>query len=189
MGAAFLSAGGYAGHVVFREVFQQLDGALGTKWPAEMIPATSGSPRRPADLKLDAPQDVRFSSLGNARDLLLTAQVSPAVDASYFGIRFGAGDRMRGGFELRFEPRREKVGFRPADASSTDESEGTSIYDVTGLDKPFGLQLLVRDGVVDVCVDGRRTLVARLPTSEAGVFAFAQNARVEFRDMTIAPLH
>ena len=39
----FLGGPAYAGEAVFRELVQQKDGILGTKWPVEMIPK-SGAP-------------------------------------------------------------------------------------------------------------------------------------------------
>lgn len=188
LGAAFLPAGGYGGDVVFREVLRHPDGTLGTKWPTEMIPST-GAAGDIRTIKLSALQGLEAAPLGNApRDFLLRARVQPAANASYFGLRWCATGRMQGGLELRFEPGREKVGWRVADASSTDESEHSAIYDVTGLDRPFDLELLVKGDVVDVCVDHRRTLIARLAATGTGLFAFAQNATVEFANIEIKPL-
>ncbi|HPS00008.1 MAG TPA: glycosyl hydrolase [Candidatus Sumerlaeota bacterium] len=188
LGAAFLSSGEYAGQVVFREIIQHSDGSLGTKWPSEMVPST-GETRAIAPIKLSAVENLDMASLGPApKDFLLRARVKPAPDASCFGIRFGAGDKMRDGFELRFEPRREKVGLRDANAGSWDECEDMALYNVTGLDRPFEFEMLVKGDVVDVCVDNRRTLVARLPVKETGLFAFAQNAEVEFESIEVKPL-
>jgi beta-fructofuranosidase len=188
LGVAFLSAGGYAGDVVFREIDQNPDGTLATKWPAEMIPAAGASQDLPT-VKVAAPQGLEVFPLGKVpRDFLLRARVTPEADASYFGIRFRAGEKMQGGFELRFEPRREKAGLRPADAGSWDECEDKSIYDVTGLDHPFDLELLVKGDVVDVCIDHRRTLVARMSAADANLFAFAQSAEVKFEKLELQPL-
>ncbi|MFA5190842.1 MAG: glycosyl hydrolase [Verrucomicrobiia bacterium] len=190
LGAAFLPAGGYGGEVVFREIIQHADGTLGTKWPAEMIPA-AGPSSAARTVKLSAPQGLEAASLGNVpRDFLLRARVRPVANASYFGLRLRAADKMRGGTELRFEPRREKAGLRAADTSSSDESEQTSIYDVTGLDQPFVFELIVKGDIADLCVDGRRTLVTRIGAShDAGLFLFAQNAEVVFEAIEIRPLN
>ncbi len=188
LGAAFVASGEYAGQALFREIIQHPDGSLGTKWPTEMAPAT-GEARAVPPIHLNAVENLAMSSLGQApKDFLLRARVKPSPDASYFGIRFGAGDRMRDGFELRFEPRREKVGLRDANAGSSDECENMVLYDVTGLDRSFEFALLVKGDLVDVCVDNRRTLVARLPVKETGLFAFAQNAEVKFESIEISPL-
>jgi hypothetical protein len=188
LGAAFLPAGGYGGQVVFREIIQSPDGALGTKWPQEMIPRTDASQEISA-VKLNSEQNLTAVPLGKvSKNFLLRTHIAPEPNASYFGLRLGAGDNMRGGFELRFEPWREKAGLRPADASSTDECAGTSIYNVTSLDHAFDLELLVKGDVIDVCIDGRRTLVARFDSAGIDLFAFAQNASVEFSHTVIESL-
>jgi hypothetical protein len=70
-----------------------------------------------------------------------------------------------------------------------DENESTSIYDVTGLGQPFDLELIVKGEIVDVCVDKRRTLAARVPAMEGThVFLFAQNAEVTFENIDLRPL-
>ena len=46
----------------------------------------------------------------------------------------------------------------------------------------------MKGDLVDVCVNRDRTMVARWATSESGLFAFAQNAEVEFEQVQIAPL-
>jgi hypothetical protein len=203
IGAAFLtSPAGYGGELIFREVFQHPDGSLGTRWPAELVPETSASlslTLQPltsgvsgdaAKLKLNAPQGLVVASLASApRDFLLRTRVHPGTNFSYFGLRIGAAKSGRGGHELRFEPRREKVGLRPARSSTVAENELTSIYDVTGLEQPFDLELIVKGEIVDVCVDKRRTLAARLPDREGDqVFAFAQNAEVTFENVELRPL-
>ena len=203
IGAAFLtSPEGYGGELIFREVFQHPDGTLGARWPSELVPAageplslavrplTSGVSGDGGQLTLNAPQDLAMASLASTpREFLFRARVNPATNASWFGLRIGATKEGRGGHEIRFEPRREKVGLRPSRSSTVDENESTSIYDVTGLGQPFDLEMIVKGEIVDVCVDKRRTLAARLPAMEGGyVFSFAQNAEVTFEHIELRPL-
>jgi beta-fructofuranosidase len=203
IGAAFLvSPDGYGGELIFREVFQHPDGTLGTRWPAELVPPadellsltivplTSGVSGDAKKLGLNAPQDLVMASLASApREFLLRARVNPGTNASWFGLRIGATKDGRGGHEIRFEPRREKMGLRPSRSSTVDENESTSIYDVTGLGQSFELEVIVRGEIVDVCVDKRRTLAARIPAMEGGhIFAFAQNAEVIFENLELRPL-
>ena len=203
IGAAFLtSPEGYGGELIFREVFQFPDGTLGTRWPAELVPAagellsltitplTSGVSGDVGKLRLDAPQDLVMASLGLApREFLLRSRLNPGTNASWCGLRIGAAKDGRGGHEIRFEPRREKVGLRPSRSSTVDENESTSIYDVTGVGQSFDLELIVKGEIVDVCIDKRRTLVARIPAMEgAHIFAFAQNAEVTFENVELRPL-
>jgi hypothetical protein len=185
LGVAFMCAGGYAGDVIFREIFQNADGTLGTRWPKEMIPSAE-TVREAASVKLKAVEDLQISAFGKEpTNFLLRAHVKPAPKASYYGIRFHAGDKMQGGFELRFEPQREKVGLRPGDAGSNEEHDAWAIYNVTGLDQPFDIEMVSKGDIIDVCVDHRRTLIARVPKSTANLFFFAQNAEVEFEKVEL----
>jgi len=188
LGVAFLPAGGYAGDVVFREIIQQADGTLGTKWPAEMIPPTGAAQDLPA-VKLNAVQGLEAFPLGKVpKDFVLRAHIKPAPGASCFGFRLRTGDKMQGGVDLRFEPRREKVGLRGSDASSKDECADSSVYDVARLDRPFEVDVSVKGDVIDVCIDHRRTVIARTSAADTGLFAFAQNAEVEFEKLEVKPL-
>ena len=203
IGAAFLvSPEGYGGELIFREIFQHTNGTLGTRWPAELVPETgaplalkiqpltSGVSGDARSLKLNAPQNLVMASLASApRHFLFRARVNPATNASDFGLRIGANENGRGGHELRFEPGREKAGLRGSNSSSVDESELTSIYDLSGIGQSFDLELIVKGDVVDVCVDKRRTLAARLPATEGGhIFFFARNADVTFENVELRPL-
>ena len=133
-----------------------------------------------------------FGAVGVASDtsnFLLRAQIIPGSLVSSYGIRFGAGEKMRGGVELRVEPTKGKIGLRPAETSLAVELESSAIYEVAALDRPFELELLVSNDIVDVCVDGRRTLVARLAPSTGGrVFLFAQSGRVSFERIELRPV-
>ena len=60
---------------------------------------------------------------------------------------------------------------------------------MTGLDRPFYLDVVVKDDIVDVCVDERRTLANRVPTlSGDRLFFFCQDSRVRFEDIDLRPL-
>ena len=192
LGAAFLPVDSYGGDLVFREIIQHADGTLGTKWPAEMIPPTDACPAlqlKPLTsgasgninaIVLRAPQGLETALLrGAPRDFLLRARICPEPGTSFFGVRFRASDKLEGGFELLFEPQREKVGLRPPGMMPAIENETMAIYNVSNLDKPFSFELLVKDDVVDLCVDKRRTLIARTgPNAGENLLFFTQNGAV-----------
>ena len=111
----------------------------------------------------------------------LALRVLPQSGASAFGLCLRASGNYASGHELRFEPWRQKVSLRPPDANSVDEHPRSSLYDVDGLDRPFTLEVIVQDDIVDVCVDGRRTLVCRVTDLDGDrLFLFAHNAEVAF---------
>ena len=91
--------------------------------------------------------------------------------------------------ELWFDISRGKIGWRTSANKSWEENERFSIYNVEGLDRPIGVEIVTRDDVVDVCIDNRRTLICRLPRSNGDrFFFFVQNGRTEFNDIEMRML-
>ena len=104
-------------------------------------------------------------------NLRLTAEVRAEPGAGSFELGFRGSGAYQDGLTLRFEPDRAKVGWlRPASAgvsafrhSDAEEQERATIYGVDGLERPFGLEVIVQNDIIDVCIDHRRTLVNRVP--------------------------
>ena len=64
-----------------------------------------------------------------------------------------------------------------------------AITDVEGLDRPFTLDIVLKDDIVDVCIDNRRTIVTRYWNPRGNrLFLFAENADVAFDSVEIRPL-
>ena len=202
IGAVFLNTGTYGGDVVFREIVQNRDGTLSCKWPAEMVPATdaavplkfdsitAGASCSKDTVCIQAPQGLEAGGFrAGPKNFLLRARVTPAAGTSFFGVRFAATANMQGGTELRFEPMRAKAGLRSPDVAPGIENEITSIYNVAGLDKRFIFELLVKNDIADVCIDGRRTLLGRIELPKnPDLFFFAQNGDVVFDNIEWKPL-
>lgn len=202
IGAAFLSSGRYGGYLVLRELVQNPDGSLGTKWVPEAVPAG----KAPLALKCEpltqgvtcdnrAAQFAGAAGLsavslgGAAENFILRFRVVPGPGAACFGVRWRAGPRMNGGVELRFEPQRQKAGLRDGNLNSVEEAEHTALYHVEGLDKPFTVEMLVKGPLIDVSVDGRRTMVGNIPCrSGDGLYLFAQDSAVTISDIELRPL-
>jgi hypothetical protein len=202
IGAAFLGDGGYGGNVLFREITQDADGSLATKFPAEIIPATGQAARLESEaltpgvafggnaVRLSAVEGFCVGALNTApRDYRLTFRVVPEPDSSVFGVCVRGSGAYATGQELRFEPLRRKVGWRRPDSNSVEEHEGTSLHNVEGLDRPFDVDLIAKGDILDVCIDHRRTLVMRAPRDLNGdrLFFFAQNANVRFEAIAVHP--
>jgi hypothetical protein len=201
----------YASQAIFRELVQHEDGTLGLKWPAEMIPAS----REPMPLKI---RPLRGEVSGDASSLRLraggrdavaacfaqgvpdnvriTLRVAPEEGASGFGLCVrGQGD-YASGQELCFEP--EKKRFRYAVAPDGADvppinpqgSPPTSLKNVAGLDRPFALEVIVKDDFVDVCIDNRHTLFLRRDDFAQGdrLFFFVRKGAVKFDSIKVRPL-
>ena len=207
----FLGGTGYAGEAVFRELVQQENGLLGTRWPAEMIPRTANplqltfAPLHPgADNRdgkgifVNAPAGFSAGMLQRVpQDARITLRVKPSVRVRAFGLCVRGHGEYAGGCELRFEPARGRVQYgTPANGGMAPDSPAEvyganfGIGSVDGLDRPFQLDLIVKNDFVDACIDNRRTIVSRRPDRPQGdrLFFFAEGGEVSFEDVTVAPL-
>lgn len=210
LGVAFLTSTPphtYAGNAVFRELVQHADGSLGTRFPAEMIPAgadeaplrfTALTPGVTWDgdrLRVSASAGMAVGALeGLPHNLHLTLQVRPEPGVGSFELGFRGSGAYQDSLTLRFEPGRGRVGWlRPASAgvsvspaSDIEEQERAAIYGVMGLDRPFGLEVIVWDDIIDMCVDQRRTLINRMPELHGErLFVGCQDGQVTFETITI----
>lgn len=211
IGAFFVAEGGYAGFAVFRDLVQNPDGTLGSRWPAEMVPAARSaiSPTFMALTAGAASNVTEYRDRGGARciriesgqgfaaarlspipgDVLVRFRVNPGTGTRSFGIGVRAGPGGEGAHELHFEPYRAKAGWRRSGTASWREYETAALYGVDGLDKPFGVEVLAMGNVLDVCIDGRRTLIN---SEEAGrgnsLSFFCHDGSVGFEDIEIRPV-
>lgn len=198
IGAAFLRREkGYAGEVVFRELIQHGDGTLGVAFVPELVPRTAA----PLVLAWQGGGDVgvriaakegfshRFAD-GIPSDFHLSCRISAAAGSAAFGIAIRAAEDYAQCYELRFEPSRCKFGWRRPWSHSFAEHEREAQYEVAGLQGTIAVELVVRGACVDLCVNGQRTLVARLPKDAggSGIALFAHDAAVVFSDIRISPL-
>jgi hypothetical protein len=126
----------------------------------------------------------------------ITMKVVPWQGASGFGLSVrGKGD-YESGKELCFEP--DKKLFRYALAPNGSEipqppGKGSplSLSNLAGLDKPFMLDVIVKDDFVDVCIDNKRTLFHWRPEDYSQgdrLFFFVRKGAVKFEGITVFPL-
>ena len=58
-----------------------------------------------------------------------------------------------------------------------------------GLNEPFTLDIIIKDRILDVCIDNRRTFIARRADPGGNrLFFFAQGGEVVFEQIDIRPL-
>ncbi len=165
----------YANEMIFRELVQHADGTLSMKWPAELIPATGDA----LSLKIG-------TGAGNAAlieqlpfNYLLEATMVP--DSGVNGYRLILRTNgMDGGCELCFDPAEKRVRFADAD--------GFVLEAVEGLDRPLRIQVVVKDDLIDVCLNDRRTLLHRHTARGDGLLLSAADGRVHFEALTVRPL-
>jgi len=125
---------------------------------------------------------------GIPRNVRITFQVKPEADSSYFGICVRGSGSYEDGCELRFEPsnKRVQIGRPHNDALESPNA----IEFVEGLDHPFNLDVIVKDDIIDVCIDQRRTIITRRKKLYGDrLFFFVQNGSVTFDAIEVRPLN
>ena len=197
--AGFLRDDGWGGNLVLRELVQDADGWLGTRFVPEMIPACGEelplsfvSPRGEVQLDIDSTRlagDENGSSVdlsGIAGDYRVTLQVKAAPEARSFSVGLRAGGDSEEGTDLLFCPSDGTVGFSRFSHSGGTVNERPGIRGVKGLHEEFRLDIVCRHDIVDAEIGGCRTVAARFwdPGAERIRLA-ARGGEVIFRDIRI----
>ena len=171
LAAGWIGHAGWGGDLLFRELVQFADGSLGTKFLPEMIPRTGRPlPLAPESLRGETNwQDgrLRLAAAGEQEAAARVAQV-PAdarirlqVEPQDATLCLALTDAAGKGVRVHLDPVRRRVAITgPLDRAGAG-AEPLTLQPVSGLDCPFALDLIVTAGIVDLCVDGRYTLVAR----------------------------
>ena len=185
LATAFVTNARYAGRAVFRELLQEEDGTLWTKFPPEMTPRTGD----PLPLTLEPGgqgegdgRQVTVRSQGDTGSARLTAlppnvrlvlRVRPEAGTASFGLCLRSS-RGREGYQLRILPASRRV----------EVVGGGGIDGVDGLDRPFSLEVIALGEVLDVCVDGKRTLVNTVPALDGrGLVLVAEKGGCTFEEI------
>ena len=181
----------YGGNAIFREVYQHEDGSLGTKFPPEMILAsgeklslsctalTKGADGNGDTLRINALEGLEVAAIENVpRNVRITLTIRPEQNSADFGLWLRGSGNLEKGYALHFLPYEQKVTLNHQ-----------AISCVNGLDRPFTLEIIVKDDIIDVCIDQRRCLIDRC-SELAGerLFFFCQSGAVTFESIVIAPL-
>lgn len=181
----------FGGNIVLREVLQDSDGTLLTKFPREMSVATS------SPLQLNAVTDSFTSVVGKNNYVIhspnglgtakftgipqngsIALEVEPEGPVEEFGLYLRRTDRKSGGYKLGFSPATGEVHLH-----------NTRISAVNGLNKKFRVEIIMTGDMIDVSVGGRRCIVNRLYEQRGEeLVLFARHGRVRFSEIVITPL-
>jgi hypothetical protein len=182
----------FGGNAVFRELVQHSDGTLGTRFPPEMSPPgreasgpepvalTSGTQCKPGSVVLDAPHGLEAALLrGLPLDFRMTADVSGADGMGAFGLRIRRdGTNADSGYDLCFDQ-----------TEQTARLHSQVLARVKDLRRPFRIELIAVDSIIDVCIDHRRCLIDRCPEQQGdGLLFYAWNKAVSFDNIRVTAL-
>lgn len=211
LAAGWVSFPGWGGNLVVRELVQSANGNLGLKFVPEMIPPTgealalSVSRKKGAvsgdfhRLVVRSEGDLAYVALDEVpHDVRIRMNVVPSQGVEAFGVCLRGEGGYASGSELCFRPAENHVQFGHADNGSLAErqpvkrkmdGDAGAMPPVTGLDRPLTLDLIMKDRILDVCIDNRRTFIARrnAPGGKS-LFLFAKGGQVVFEQIEIRPL-
>ena len=202
IGVAFVAQNGYGGHLIFRELVQNPDGTLGTRFPPEMIPAvgnsiawhaqplTAGTVVNEQSVTIHAEEGFGAAALDKVPpNVRLSLVLRPSATTTAFGVTLRGKGNYEGGVELRLEPFRHRVSWRAAETKSLAEDPLATIDQVAGLDKLVSLEIVAKESIFDVCINKQRTAIHRAITPGGDrLFLFAAGGEVTVDKLEIRPL-
>lgn len=181
----------FGGNSLFREVTQEPDGTLDTRFPAEMIPET-GEPIKTQleamsnaikidqnSIELSDGNGVASARIKNIpQNVRITMQVEPVGANEELGLMLKSNDDASSGYRLNISANNQTV-----------ELANTMIQAVQGLQKPFTLDIVIKHGILDADIDHRRTIVNRTYYLKGDViWLYAKHGKVKFKNIVISPL-
>ena len=201
--AGFLPDGGWGGNEVLRELVQNEEGWLGTRFAPEMIPptgqalpisfASAGPQARVQDstVRIEAAGEVQAVDIPNVpSNYRLQLEIIPQQGATSFGIglRTVAGEEDQS-CDLVFHPSAQRVQFTKMSNSGGGVQGGPAIDGVQRLDRPFAVDIIARHDILDAQIAGFRTVTTRFwnPASRC-IRLFVEKGSVTFRNLRIRPV-
>ena len=179
---SWLPEGGWGGCAVFRELVQHKDGTLGTKWPAEMIPATGEKLKMAYEYSYCelAPGGCGSVYSGLPANARIRCKIEPGKGKGTFSLRMRRGkDDGSPCNELLFNPAKRTVEI----------VKGAALKNVGGLDKPFTVDVILKDDILDVCIGDDHTLIGRVPRLKGDrIDLYADRSGVKFSDLDVRKL-
>ena len=180
--------GVFGGSVVLREAYQLPNGDLATKFPEEVIPASEAA--QPATItavsrSTSNDNSVSINASGKAyaidvpRNCIITLDVEPDANCTEHGMRLRSGETGNNGYALTFLPKTQQVKL----------AHDASLDNVDGLGNKQALTIVMKDDIIDVCVDQRRCIVNRLPDQNGSyLWFYAKGGNVSFTNVKISAL-
>lgn len=209
--AGFLPAPEWGGNIALRELWQDDEGLLYTKFAPELIPdsgepalvgveSVSGEVGGDGKRGVVTPTDgLGIAALtGVPADARVTLRITPGEGVRCYGLCLRGRGQYEAGCELRFQPARCRAQFgSPFEGGLAPEATdhwasglNFAIGDVDGLDGPITVDVVMQGSVIDVCIDGRRTMITRRRNDLEGdrLFVFSEGGEVRFDEVVVRPL-
>lgn len=181
----------WGGNMLLREVVQEPDGTLNTKFLSESLPAMT--PIRmpeveiPADSKtvsysngkltLNSPNGTSVASLSELPvNYRITMKIKPLTNYDEIGLFVRATDSRDRGYKVELNANKESAFIY-----------NTGINTVKNLREEITLDLILKDEFIDMNINGKRSIINRLPEKKGHkLFFFLKNGSAEIKDIKIS---
>lgn len=180
----------WGGTILLREVYQEPDGTLATKFLKEVLPAMHpiatpaiqiSSPANivsvsNGNITMNASGDIGVASLPDLPDnYRISMKIEPKGNYEELGLFLRATDGRKNGYRLELNPDNQTVLMH-----------NTSIHGVEGLDEPILLDVIVNGEFFDVSINNKRCVLNRLPEQKGkNLFFYVKNGNAVIRDIQI----
>lgn len=181
----------FGGNHIFREVTQEADGTLNTRFPQEMIPATGkpldvkinpdlfATPLDQSGLSIHAPSGVGSAHIKDIpAKCRITMEIEPSGSFEEYGFYIKSDAKADKGYKVAFSANNKIVSLG-----------NTDIKAVSGLDKTITIDLILNDDIVDMDIDHKRCMVNRMTEQKGDYFwLYAKHGNVKFKSIKFSPL-
>ncbi len=181
----------FGGNSIFMEIMQEPDGTLDTKFPTEMIPKTGAtlSEKIYTDLSSTLINEnsiviAAFDGVGAAHceaiplNCRITMEIEPSGPNQEYGLYLRSNEKAQDGYRLNFSANNLTVSLG-----------NTKIEGVKGLNKSIKLDIIIEDGIIDVNINNKRTIVNRTYEQKGTLLWFyAKHGKVNFKSIRVSPL-
>lgn len=180
----------WGGNILFRELHQENDGTLSTKFLNEVLPQMS-TIKMPnlnyssnVDVNSGVDDEISINALGDIgvvnisglpKNYRIQMEIDPLDNYEEIGLLLRASEDLEYGYKLVLNPNTQTVLMH-----------NTSINAVENLDESLTLDVIVYDEFFDVSVNNERCILNRLPehTGE-NLFIYVKNGSAKITNMVI----
>ena len=108
----------------------------------------------------------------------ITMEISPAGPDEEYGLYLRSNEKAEGGYRLNFSAVNNMV-----------DLGNTCIKGVNGLNVPIKLDIVMKGDIIDVEINGKRTIVNRVYEQNGSfLWLYAKHGKVSFRSVKVCPL-
>lgn len=181
----------WGGNMLLREVVQEPDGTLNTKFLKESLPEmtpmtlptfiTSGDNATGSvagrTVSIDASNGTGIAeAVGLPVNYRITFDFEPDGNYDEAGLFVRGDDKNHRGYKVELNSNKQSVFIY-----------NTGINTVKDLDKTVNVDLILKDEFIDMNVNGKRSIINRLPEKKGDrLFFFLKNGKAKFKNIVIS---